>query len=71
MAERKPFPLRIRVDYYEALRRWADDDLRSVNAQIEYLVARALRDAGRLPRRAARQDRGPEGEESGEDQIRS
>lgn len=50
MSERKAFPLRLRADYYEALRRWANDDLRSVNAQIEFLVSRALREAGRLPR---------------------
>jgi hypothetical protein len=37
-------------EIYDALRRWADDDLRSVNAQIEFLLAKALRDAGRLPR---------------------
>jgi len=52
MSERKAFALRLRVDYYEALRRWADDDLRSVNAQIEFLVSKALREAGRLPQRA-------------------
>jgi hypothetical protein len=34
----------------DALRRWAGDDLRSVNAQIEFLLRRALRDAGRLPK---------------------
>lgn len=34
---------------YEALRRWADDDLRSVNAQVEYLLTDVLRRAGRLP----------------------
>jgi hypothetical protein len=53
MPERKAFPLRLRADYYDALRRWADDDLRSVNAQIEYLVSRALWAAGRLPPPAA------------------
>ncbi len=50
MAERKGFPLRIDPELYEALRRWADDELRSVNAQIEFLLARALREAGRAPR---------------------
>jgi hypothetical protein len=34
----------------EALQRWADDDLRSLNGQIEYLLRRALHDAGRPPR---------------------
>jgi hypothetical protein len=53
MPIRKAFPLRLREDYYDALRRWADDDLRSVNAQIEFLVSRALREAGRLPRRSS------------------
>ena len=34
----------------EALRRWADDDLRSVNGQLEFILRKALRDAGRLPK---------------------
>ncbi|HVR99096.1 MAG TPA: Arc family DNA binding domain-containing protein [Thermoanaerobaculia bacterium] len=50
MAERKAFPLRIDPEVFEALRAWADDELRSVNAQIEFLLTRALRDAGRAPR---------------------
>jgi hypothetical protein len=51
MSKRKAFPLRIDPDVYEALRKWADDELRSVNGQIEYLLTRALHDAGRSPRR--------------------
>jgi hypothetical protein len=51
MSKRKAFPLRIDPEVYEALRKWADDELRSVNGQIEYLLTRALRDAGRSPRR--------------------
>jgi hypothetical protein len=47
LAERKNYPLRLDPDVYEALRRWADDEMRSVNAQIEFLLARALRQAGR------------------------
>ena len=47
MAERKPFLLRVDPALLEALQRWANDDLRSVNAQIEYLLRRALQDAGR------------------------
>ena len=47
MAERKNYPLRLDPEVYEALRRWADDELRSVNAQIEFLLARALTAAGR------------------------
>ncbi len=53
MAERKNYPLRLDPEVYEAIRRWADDELRSVNAQIEFLLARALRDAGRAPKRKA------------------
>lgn len=52
MASRKSFPLRLDPAVYEALQRWADADMRSVNAHIEYLLRRALRDAGRLPREA-------------------
>jgi hypothetical protein len=52
-AERKGFPLRLRPEVHEALRRWAEDDLRSLNAQIEFLLVRALERAGRAPRRDA------------------
>ena len=48
MADRKPFLLRMDPAVHEALERWARDELRSVNAQIEFLLRRALRDAGRL-----------------------
>ncbi|HEX7123377.1 MAG TPA: hypothetical protein VF178_13460 [Gemmatimonadaceae bacterium] len=56
MAPRRSFLLRIDADTLEAIQRWANDDLRSVNAQIEFLLQRVLREAGRLPRdaRAAR-----------------
>ena len=47
MAERKSFLLRIDGDILDAVRRWADDDLRSLNGQIEFLLRGALRDAGR------------------------
>ena len=47
MAERKPFLLRIDADILERLQRWANDDLRSLNAQIEFLLRRALQEAGR------------------------
>ena len=49
MAERKPFLLRLDPATMAALRAWAGDDLRSLNGQIEFLLRRALRDAGRLP----------------------
>jgi len=48
MATKKSFPLRISGDIYAAMRRWSDDELRSVNAQIEYVLRDALRKAGRL-----------------------
>jgi hypothetical protein len=49
MAERKPFLLRLDPETFAALQRWAADDLRSVNGQVEFLLRRALNDAGRLP----------------------
>ncbi len=52
MAERKTFPLRMDPAVFDALQRWADDELRSLNGQIEYLLRDALRRAGRSPRRA-------------------
>ena len=49
MAERKPFLLRIDPTVLEAVQKWAADDLRSLNAQIEYVLRDALQRAGRLP----------------------
>jgi len=51
MADRKTFLVRLDPALHEALQRWADADLRSLNAQIEFLLRMALRDAGRLPDR--------------------
>lgn len=51
MAERKPFLVRLDPAVHEALQQWADAELRSLNAQIEFLLRRALKDAGRLPGR--------------------
>jgi hypothetical protein len=48
MDGRKSFLLRVDGELLDALRRWADDDLRSLNGQIEFLLRRALRDSGRL-----------------------
>lgn len=48
MAKRKEFLLRIDPKLYERIAQWAADDLRSVNAQIEFLLRQALRQAGRL-----------------------
>jgi hypothetical protein len=52
VAEKKAFPLRISAQVLDAVQRWADDDLRSVNAQVEFLLRDALRKNGRLPRAA-------------------
>lgn len=49
MAQRKTFPLRLDPALYQALQRWADSELRSANGQIEFLLRRALQEAGRLP----------------------
>jgi hypothetical protein len=51
--ERKQVPLRLDPAVHDALARWAADDLRSLNAQIEVLLRRALDDAGRLPKQAS------------------
>ena len=49
MADRKPFLLRMDRQVLDALQRWANDDLRSLNGQIEFVLRRALKQAGRLP----------------------
>jgi hypothetical protein len=49
VGDRKTFPLRLDPALYDALQRWAGADLRSLNAQIEFILRRALQEAGRLP----------------------
>jgi hypothetical protein len=49
MSERKAILLRLDPAVHDALARWANDELRSTNAQIEFLLRRALADSGRLP----------------------
>ncbi len=48
MPSKKSYPLRINEDVLNAMKRWSDDELRSVNAQIEYVLRAALRETGRL-----------------------
>jgi hypothetical protein len=48
VAERKPFLLRIDREVLDAVQRWANDDLRSLNGQIEFLLRRMLQDSGRV-----------------------
>jgi len=49
-SKRQAFLLRVSPEVREPLRRWADDELRSVNGQVEFLLRKALVEAGRLPR---------------------
>lgn len=58
MPESKRLVLRLNARLFEALHRWADDELRSVNGQIEYLLADQARRAGRLARQSNRRSRG-------------
>ncbi len=48
MAERKAYPLRVSAEVLDSMQRWADDELRSLNAQIEYVLREALRQHGRI-----------------------
>jgi hypothetical protein len=48
VAERRPFLLRIDPALFETLQRWANDEVRSLNGQVEYLLTKAVREAGRL-----------------------
>jgi hypothetical protein len=66
MAERKPFLLRLDRATHDALERWAADELRSLNAQIEYLLRRSLREAGRLSHPATDSSGDAEAESAGE-----
>ena len=67
MPAKKSYPLRISPDVLDAVRRWSDDELRSLNAQIEYVLRDALRNAGRLkhPDPSGNPDK-PDDEEAGE-----
>ena len=56
MAERKPFLVRIDRDVLDAVQRWADDELRSLNGQIEFILRRALKESARETRESG--DRG-------------
>ena len=67
MAPRKPFLLRIRPELWEELSRWAADDLRSVNAHIEYLLREAVRKRRGAPPDEAEQAVAPPEESGGEE----
>jgi hypothetical protein len=53
VSARKAFALRVDEKTLAAMQRWAEDDLRSLNAQIEFVLREALRKAGRLPRQTS------------------
>jgi hypothetical protein len=57
MPKREPFLMRVDPEVLDALRRWARDDLRSVNAQVEFLLRKALLREGRLPKGPKRKPR--------------
>jgi hypothetical protein len=57
VSERKSLLLRLDPAVHDALARWASDELRSTNAQIEFLLRRALADAGRMPSHAGQMRR--------------
>jgi len=61
MTDKKKFLLRLDADLYDALEKWAADDLRSVNAEMEFLLKESARKAGRL-KKAPPNPPGPEGE---------
>lgn len=63
MPDRKRFLLRLDPEVFDALERWAGDELRSINGQIDYLLEDALRRAGRHPRRRSREGEAEEGAE--------
>lgn len=74
MPARESFLVRTDPRVLEALRRWAGDELRSVNGQVEYLLRRALAEAGRLPSSGTSPERTVEGDAAGnppDDQRRS
>jgi hypothetical protein len=58
VTERKAFLLRIDPDVLDAVQRWADDDLRSLNGQIEFLLRKVLKQEGRLTEERDRRRRG-------------
>ena len=56
MSEKKAYPLRISSEVLDAVQLWAQDELRSLNAQIEYVLREALRKAGRMKNATEQKD---------------
>jgi hypothetical protein len=55
MSKKKSFVLRVQPEVYDALERWAADEFRSVNGQIEYILQQALKSLGRIPGKKSEQ----------------
>jgi hypothetical protein len=55
MAEKKAFPLRLDPDLYDALRRWSEAELRSVNGQIEFILRQAVEASGKVSKKPRRE----------------
>jgi hypothetical protein len=66
VAEKKPFLLRVDRELLDAVQRWANDDLRSLNGHIEFLLRDALKRAGRLPKSSAAAPDAPAGQSNPE-----
>jgi hypothetical protein len=58
MTRRKQYPLRIDPEIWAAVERWAEDDMRSANAQVEWILRDSLRRAGRLPGHGGENNKG-------------
>jgi hypothetical protein len=68
MNKKKSFVLRLNAETYDALDKWAADEFRSTNGQLEYIIHEALKKAGRLPKKDINlktEDRGPKTEDRG------
>jgi hypothetical protein len=63
MAQKKPFVLRLNPDMMKALEKWAADEFRSLNGQIEYLLHQELKKSGRLTKSSAEDSEADQGEE--------
>ena len=59
MPNKKQYPLRLNPAIFKAVEAWANDEFRSINGQIEFILRNALKDAGRLPAEKKRSDEQP------------
>lgn len=64
MAKKKAFVLRIDADKLDAVEKWASDEFRSVNGQLEWIIDRALKDAGRIKTMKSAEDNKEENDEN-------